>query len=83
VTQYLLSHGLEDQLVPLLGTIIADVKLSIAPPRGFSFGHRWFKMNGSVVTDVHRMVPLKQHFPEIANLLASRPSMKGLVISGH
>ena len=83
VTQYLITHGLADRLLPLLGTIIANVKITIAPPPEFSFRHQWFNMSGSVVKDIKSRVPLTHHFPEIANSVKSQPNSRGLIISGH
>jgi hypothetical protein len=79
VTEYLLNHGIKEKLFPLLGTILANVKVSVAP----RIGHEWFNMNGSVISDIRRKLSLRQHFPEIDALLNSQPERKDLVTTTH
>jgi len=84
VTAYLIAHGIQEKLLPLLGTIMADVKITIAPPPNWGiFRHKWFNLNGSAVRDTQLRVPLKQHFPDIAQSINSQPQRPGLVIAGH
>lgn len=85
VTQYMLSHGLTEKLLPLVGTIIGNVKITIGdPPSNNLLGRVEKWMLGSVLSNGTK-APISQHFPMVGQVLdpyqASLPN--GIIITGH